>query len=57
LQLPLTTPGIDGAPVKQVLGPPLPATAIRKFVWPLSELQKPAAPNDCLNPVAIEGSV
>ena len=26
-QVPLTTPGMDGFPVKQVLGPPLPAVA------------------------------
>ena len=33
LQLPLTTPRMEGVPLAQPLGPPLPPIVVRKFVW------------------------
>jgi hypothetical protein len=43
LQLPLTTPNVDAVPVAQPLGPPLPATVVRK-TSPVELLQKPLEP-------------
>ena len=43
LQVPLTTPGMDGFPVKQVLGPPLPLTEYL-YSLPSFELQNPVGP-------------
>src|SRR5271163_1128467 len=46
-QVPLTTPGIEGTPVKQVLGPPLPLTEYLNSL-PSFELQNPDGPYDCV---------
>jgi hypothetical protein len=42
-QVPLTTPEVEGDPVAQPLGPPLPPTLLRKFA-PGLLLQNPDAP-------------
>src|SRR5580658_4768668 len=42
-QVPLTTPGMDGFPVKQVLGPPLPLTEYLNSL-PSCVLQNPVGP-------------
>jgi hypothetical protein len=42
-QVPLTTPELEGDPVAQPLGPPLPPTLVRKFA-PALLLQNPDAP-------------
>src|SRR5271154_680125 len=47
LQVPLTTPGIEGFPVKQVLGPPLPLTEYLNSL-PSFVLQNPVGPYDCV---------
>jgi hypothetical protein len=43
LHVPLTTPLVDGVPVAQPLGPPLPETTVRRFP-PLPLLQTPLEP-------------
>jgi hypothetical protein len=44
LQDPLTTPDFDGAPVAHSLGPPPPATVVRKSASPVELLQNPLLP-------------